>query len=194
MIVKLMEDAKKISDSYSSDTKISAKEKEIGDAKSQMTSPALSLHEKMRRLCRLRQGKTGLRQKTVWALYEERHFARLIEDITMLVDSLLEIFPSAAETARSICDTEALELAADQGAVGPLKTAATGVDAELVDAIGRALQKQVSLISGHRGVQVSRYVDVRPASRRKRYHDSPWQSWAAGAESMGGGESLFQLK
>ena len=42
---------------------------------------------------KLRQKGASIRQKISWALYEKKNFDRLIEDITVLVDGLVDIFP-----------------------------------------------------------------------------------------------------
>lgn len=68
--------------------------------------PIAKLHEKMRQLAIERQSHSGLRQKAKWALYQEKHFRRLIEDITELVDSLIELFPATQQAHRDLCDME----------------------------------------------------------------------------------------
>ncbi|OCL12034.1 hypothetical protein AOQ84DRAFT_421474 [Glonium stellatum] len=54
-----------------------------------------ALHQKMRELSVKRQNRTPLQRKVKWALYEEKQFKRLIEDVTGLVNSLVELYPAA---------------------------------------------------------------------------------------------------
>jgi hypothetical protein len=70
-----------------------------------MEPVAATLHLKMRELAIKRQNRTGLRQKAKWAPYEEKHFRRLIEDVTKLVTGLTELFPAAQSSQRALCET-----------------------------------------------------------------------------------------
>lgn len=73
-----------------------------------------ALHNKMRQLSVERQNRTGLRQKVKWALYEEKHFRRLIEDVTELISSLVELFPSSQPLQQKLCETEACTFGANE--------------------------------------------------------------------------------
>lgn len=64
------------------------------------------LHNKMQQLAIERQNRSGVRQKAKRALYQEKQFRRIIEDITELVDSLVELFPATQQVQRELCDTE----------------------------------------------------------------------------------------
>ncbi|KAL9588320.1 MAG: hypothetical protein Q9179_008005, partial [Wetmoreana sp. 5 TL-2023] len=68
----------------------------------------------MRDLSIKRQNQTPLRQKAKWAFYEEKHFKRLIEDITSLVNDLIELFPAAQESQKQLCKTEVAEISAKE--------------------------------------------------------------------------------
>ena len=86
----------------------------IHDTQMDLEPAALSLHNKMRDLSIKRQNQTRLRQKAKWALYEEKHFKRLIEDITSLVSDLIELFPAAQASQKQICKAEVAEMGAKE--------------------------------------------------------------------------------
>ncbi|KAH7081992.1 small s protein [Paraphoma chrysanthemicola] len=65
-----------------------------------------SLHAKMRKLCIKRQNGTMLRQKVKWALYEEKHFKSLIEDIIELVCAFAEVFLAVKQEQLRLCEFE----------------------------------------------------------------------------------------
>jgi Lon protease-like protein len=69
-----------------------------------------SLHEKMRKLCIKCQNGTLLRQKAKWALFEEKLFNRLIEDIIDLVNALLEALPAVNQQQLHLCEIEVSEI------------------------------------------------------------------------------------
>jgi hypothetical protein len=84
----------------------------VGDLTTQV------LHEKMRDLARRRQKRTDFAKKTAWALYEHKHFEKLLNDVTIFVDGLLELFPvaSAAQTQlRALEISEILRKAGEKG-------------------------------------------------------------------------------
>lgn len=77
--------------------------------------PAMAaLHNKMRQLSVERQNRTSLRQKARWALYEEKHFRRLIEDVTELISGLVELFPASQALQQKLCETEAYTIGANE--------------------------------------------------------------------------------
>lgn len=82
----------------------------VHDATTDLQPVQASLHQKMRELALRRQGQTGLRQKAKWALCEEKHFSWLIEDVTGLVNDLVDLFPAAEATQRQLCDVEVSEI------------------------------------------------------------------------------------
>jgi hypothetical protein len=100
-------------------------------------NPAMAkLHDKMRRLAIERQNRTGVRQKANWALYQQKQFIRLIEDITELVDSLVELFPATQQTQRELCDLEVSAIG-DSEALSILKEIAAAQDKLLEEAIAK---------------------------------------------------------
>jgi len=90
----------------------------------------------MRKLLIKRQNRTGLRQKAKWVLYEEKHFRRLIEDVTDLVNGLVELFPVAQASQRAI---EASELGTDENLLA-LRDIATDQDKYLEITIAKVLE------------------------------------------------------
>jgi hypothetical protein len=63
----------------------------------------------------------------MWAIYEEKHFRGLIEDVTDLVDSLVELFPGAQVEQRQRCVEEVMEMGPEAD-LPVLEQAAEGVD------------------------------------------------------------------
>jgi len=108
------------------------------DSTTDLEETAASLHKKMRDLAIRRQSKAGLRQKAKWALYEEKHLTRLIEDITTLVDSLVTMFPAAEAAQKILCDVEVSEMNVENS-LPLLKGAAADQDKLLSDAISKAI-------------------------------------------------------
>ncbi|KAL8695673.1 MAG: hypothetical protein Q9201_007989 [Fulgogasparrea decipioides] len=90
-ILELFADAEGISAKFKSRGGRAEQELLVHDTQTDLEPAALSLHNKMRDLSIKRQNQTPLRQKAKCALYEEKHFKRLIEDITSLVNDLIEI-------------------------------------------------------------------------------------------------------
>lgn len=111
----------------------------IGDSVDSLNPAAANLHIKMRELALKRQNNTSLRQKAKWALYEEKHFGRLIEDITDLVTGLTELFPAAQSSQRALCESEVSEIGVDN--LPLLKDAVAGQDAYLETAIAKILEQ-----------------------------------------------------
>ena len=113
------------------------------DSATDMEPVGQLLHEKMRSLSIKRQNSTPLRQKVQWALYEEKHFKRLIEDITDLVSDLVQLFPAAREEQRRLCRTEVSEISS-RDCLRTLKEIAALQDVELNRAVVETLQSEAS--------------------------------------------------
>ena len=146
LVLKLMEDAKGVSDKFVRDTGPNDETLLVCDARAELEPTAFSLHNKMSSLCLRRQGRTGLRRKIKWALYEEKHFRKLIDDITHLTDKLVTLFPSIHPSQQHLCDAEVKELGTEDKALEFLRDAAAEQDKDLESAIARALQNSVSLV------------------------------------------------
>ena len=79
-----------------------------------MDTASAQLHNRMRELSLKRQNRTPFRQRANWALYEEKNFRRLIEDLTDLIDSLVELYPAGQESQRQLCEAEVLALSTSE--------------------------------------------------------------------------------
>lgn len=96
----------------------------------------------MRKLCIDRQNQSALRKKAKWALYEEKYFKRLIEDIKELVDELSELFPAMKQEQLKLCEVEVSEIGIDGASA--LIDIAKSQDKDLEAAIIAALRAAVS--------------------------------------------------
>ncbi|KAK4076425.1 hypothetical protein Trihar35433_2985 [Trichoderma harzianum] len=97
------------------------------------------LHQKMQDLVEKRQGKPGLEQSE-WTLHEEKKFSRLIEDISELVDDLIDLFPGIQEEQRRLCEKEVSEMNMNKGMLLLLKDIAAGQDKLLSDTAAKAIK------------------------------------------------------
>lgn len=133
-IVGLFTEAEGISDRYKS---VPANDSLLYDSQTDLDPAFKKLHEKMRQLAIERQNHSGLLQKAKWALYQEKHLRRLIEDITELLDSLVELFPGAQQSQRELCDMEASAIGKGEG-ITMLKEIAAAQDKMLEQAFTKA--------------------------------------------------------
>jgi hypothetical protein len=111
----------------------------VYDPQTDLEPMTATLHQKMRELCIKRQNRTGLRQKAKWALYEEKHFRRLIEDVTDLVNDLVDLFPAAQASQRALCEIEVSELGTEES-LPVLKEIAASQDKYLEAAIAKVVE------------------------------------------------------
>ena len=149
-ILDLFAEAEKISAKYKASVKSDDSALAILDVQTDMDDLGRSLHEKMRNLCIKRQNKTSLRQKVKWALYEEKHFKRLIEDIVDLVSALVEIFPVVKQEQQKLCETEVTEIRKSEAGMECLSVLMDIVrsqDKDLEAAIAAAMRADVSTLS-----------------------------------------------
>ena len=133
-ILMLFADAEGISAKFKTRGGWSEQELLVHDTQMDLEPAALSLYNKMRDLSIKRQNQTRLRQKARWALYEEKHFKSLIEDIASLVDDLIELFPAVQALPKTLCKAEVAEMAADEY-LPTLEAVVKGQDRLLEDAI-----------------------------------------------------------
>ncbi|RYP61710.1 hypothetical protein DL771_010030 [Monosporascus sp. 5C6A] len=66
----------------------------VSNPKNDLEADVESLHLRMKELALKRQKRSSFAQKAAWALYEKKHFDRLIEDVTSFVKDLVELFPA----------------------------------------------------------------------------------------------------
>ena len=158
-IVELFADAEGVSNSYRNRTEPQDNSLAVYDPQTDLDPAMAKLHEKMRQLAIERQNRSGVRQKAKWALYQEKHFRRLIEDITELVDSLVELFPAMQQSQRELCDKEVSAIG-DGESMSILKEIAAAQDKLLEQAITKATvgaDRSHHIVfsgSGNRGLQV----------------------------------------
>ena len=136
-IIDLFADAEGVSNKYKNRKKADDASLMICNPQTDLEPTMADLHLKMRQLSIDRQKRSGLRQKAKWALYEEKHFRRLIEDITELVNSLVDLFPASEELQRRLCATEVSMLGDNEG-LSELKEIATAQDKFLADALAES--------------------------------------------------------
>ncbi|KAF2786684.1 small s protein [Melanomma pulvis-pyrius CBS 109.77] len=111
----------------------------VYDPQTDLDPAMVKLHEKMRQLAIERQNRSGVRQKVKWALYQEKQFRRLIEDITELVDGLVELFPATQQAQRELCDTEVSAIGENEG-ISVLREIAAAQDRFLEQAITKTTE------------------------------------------------------
>jgi hypothetical protein len=144
-VLELFADAEGVSTKFKSRAEADDTNLLVYDTQADLDPVMASLHQKMRTLSIKRQNHSELRQKAKWALYEEKHFKRLIEDITDLVNDLVDLFPAAQASRRELCQTEVSEF--DTGeSLRVLKDIVAGQDKYLEAAISKAVENRVSQI------------------------------------------------
>lgn len=141
-------DANRLSDRYKPKTSF---ELEISQPHVNLPPNALGLHTKIRDLAIRYQKRTNVRKKATWALYHEKYFNRLIEDITQFVNHLDELFPATQEHQQQL-QMEVSELS-NEPDFASLGEAAEEVD----DALREIIEKALETRTGHqyRNVKVS---------------------------------------
>ncbi|KAL7762699.1 hypothetical protein ACKLNR_009234 [Fusarium oxysporum f. sp. zingiberi] len=88
-----------------------------------------------------RQKRTSFAKKAAWALYEEKHLNRLIEDVSPLVRDLVELFQPAQETQKQLSLEEAEDLKSEKG-IAALQEAIDGEDEFLQVSLAQAMASQ----------------------------------------------------
>ncbi|KAG5805210.1 hypothetical protein H9Q74_007347 [Fusarium xylarioides] len=101
-----------------------------------------SIHLKIMDLALKRQKRTSFAKKAAWALYEEKHFNRLIEDVSPLVRDLVELFPPVQETQKQLSLEEAEHLKSEK-AIATLQEANSGEDDLLQVSLAQATASQL---------------------------------------------------
>ncbi|KAL6890080.1 prion-inhibition and propagation domain-containing protein [Trichoderma evansii] len=109
------------------------------DPAKELDSVSASLHQKMQDLSKKRQGKSELEQDK-WTVYDEKNFTRLIEDISELVDGLVDLFPGIQEEQRKLCEEEVCEMNTNKDILPLLKEVAAGQDKLLTDTVIKVIQ------------------------------------------------------
>ncbi|CAG5181734.1 uncharacterized protein ALTATR162_LOCUS9808 [Alternaria atra] len=138
-IVELFAEAEGVSNRYRGRTEPQDGSLAVYDPQTDLDPAMAKLHEKMRQLAIERQNRSGVRQKARWALYQEKQFRRLIEDITELVNDLDNLFPNTQQSQRELCDIEVSTIGEGQD-ISVLREIAAAQDKLLEQAITKAAE------------------------------------------------------
>jgi hypothetical protein len=109
------------------------------DPAKELDSVSALLHQKMEDLAKKRQGTSEL-ERDEWTMYDEKNFTRLIEDISELVDALVDLFPGIQEEQRKLCEEEVSEMNTSEDVLPLLKDIAAGQDKLLSDTVVKVIQ------------------------------------------------------
>ena len=134
--LELFAEGESVSEKYKSRTKANDSRLTTYNLQTDLDPATADLHNKMRQLSIERQNTTGLRQKAKWALYEEKNFRRLIEEVTELINGLVELFPACREVQKRLCDSEVSTIGKNEG-VPVLREIAAEQDKFLEDAFSK---------------------------------------------------------
>jgi hypothetical protein len=143
-ILELFANAEGISAKYKRSVNPDYASLAISNVHADIDAVGQSLHYKMRELCIRRQNGTSLRQKVKWALYEEKQFKRLIEDIIDLVSDLLEVFPVVNQEQLKLCEIEVSEIGLET--LSALMDIVQAQDKDLEAAISAAIRSDVGTV------------------------------------------------
>jgi hypothetical protein len=138
-IVELFAEAEGVSSRYRGRAEPQDGSLAVYDPQTDLDPAMAKLHEKMRQLSIERQNRSGVRQKAKWALYQEKQFRRLIEDITELVNDLDNLFPATQQYQRELCDIEVSTIGEGQD-ISALREIAAAQDKLLEQAITKAAE------------------------------------------------------
>ena len=143
-IVADFQDVEKISQRYLTKAKCNESTAIAGAASIPENTSLEALGSQMRNLAIRRQKQSSIKQKFKWAVYEEKNFNRLIEDLTGLVNDLVELFPAAKPTQEHLCAVEVSEIAESQDVqtLYVLENVSAGVDNVLSHQVAEKVQDQ----------------------------------------------------
>lgn len=137
-ILELFDNAESVSDKYRNRAQPNDDRLAICNPQTDLDPDAIDLHQKMRQLAIERQSQSSLKQKIKWALYEDKSFRRLIEDISELTQHLVELFPATKEVQQRLCDQEVSSIGENK-VLSILKDIAAEQDKLLEDAIAKVV-------------------------------------------------------
>ena len=141
-ILKLFSDAEGISHKFQIKNESNRNALQPYDPQEDLIPEIRSLRAKLRDLSVKRENVTALKPRAKWALYEGKHFRQLIEDITSIISSLVDLFPSIDSAQRRLCDEEAVELVTPETRQ-ILRDIAAEQDKLLEDAMAKMAKQQV---------------------------------------------------
>lgn len=153
--LELFTDAEGVSSKYKGRTEPHDDSLVVFDPQTALTSVGASLHVKMRQLAIERQNRSGIRQKAKWAFYESKHFRRLIEDITDLIDGLVKLFPATLQAQQDLCAVELSAIGEGEG---------MSILREIAAAQDKLLEKVIA--NGTHSVDRSYHIDFSGSGNR----------------------------
>lgn len=142
-ILSLFKTARRVSMEFESRTNSNDSRLILLDEHTYMDPCGQSVHQKMRGISKRRQNRTSIWKKTKWALYEEKHLKKLIEDIIELVNMLVHMFSAVLQKQQNLCELEISEIGVD-GSISVLKDIAASQDKDLEAAILKLSRSTVS--------------------------------------------------
>ncbi|KAH0010628.1 hypothetical protein KCU78_g10290, partial [Aureobasidium melanogenum] len=101
-IIDLLDDAQILSQRF--------KDRENSDAAQTLDPNQSNLHRKIHRIITQRQPYVGFTKKAAWALYKNNDLENLIEDITDLINELVELFPATISHQQELAAAELRDL------------------------------------------------------------------------------------
>ncbi|KAE8442729.1 hypothetical protein EG329_002920 [Mollisiaceae sp. DMI_Dod_QoI] len=134
--LELFADAEGVSKKYKSGRNVKDGSLAVFNPHTDLDPTNIYLHNKMRQLSIERQNRTSLQRKAKWALYEEKRFRRLIEDVTELVNDLVELFPASQAIQQQLCEKEVSIIGATEG-ISVLREIAAEQDEFLEEALAK---------------------------------------------------------
>jgi hypothetical protein len=137
-IISLFEDVEKVSRSLSTTNGEQNDSEELAT----MAESSTSIHHRVLEICHRRQKQTSQGKKTKWALYKREHLNALINNLQILVNDLIELFPAVIRKQKDLCDEEADELR-EEADLPLLQKVAEEQDLPLAEAIDRLAKRGV---------------------------------------------------
>ncbi|KAF2807494.1 uncharacterized protein BDZ99DRAFT_465355 [Mytilinidion resinicola] len=145
-ILALFDEAEGVSQKYKTRTKAGDSSLAVFDPQTDLEPTNADLHRKMRQLSIDRQNRTSLVGKAKWALYEEKRFRRLLEDVIELVGNLVELFPASQALQQRLCQKEVAAIGTN-GGISMLQEIAAQQDKALEEALGKVTSHARGLTS-----------------------------------------------
>ncbi|KAJ5675625.1 hypothetical protein N7462_008522 [Penicillium macrosclerotiorum] len=113
---------------------------QVLDPAKELDEVSASLHQTMSDIVKKRQGDSEPDPTTNLTLYEEKNFTRLIEDVSDLVNDLVNLFPGIQEDQRKLCEQEVSEMKKIKNALPLLKDVAADDDKMLSETVVKVIK------------------------------------------------------
>jgi hypothetical protein len=140
-IIYVFEDAERISKRMTPKAHGGSSSSARADLNADLDADIRAVHDRLKSLALDRQKRSSFTQKAAWALYEKKHFDRLVEDVTPLVDTLVKLFPATQARQQELVVEEVGEIESHAG-LEALEEAADGVDSVFQASVKNALAGQ----------------------------------------------------